>query len=279
MIKAGTRRLVRRYIGTREVVRVYQGSHLVWERGAPASPYLTFSSPNSFTLATKTGSKYWDGILEYSGNALTWSEWDGTTTLQSTESNGLHSLYLRGTGNTVITDYTEYGTWIISGSNVNCNGNIETLLDHSTVSSGLHPIMGEGCFSFLFDRCDALVSPPSLSSTAIRGQCYYAMFRRCINLESLPELPASELTPDYGGIAPETDAYVNMFRGCAKIKLSETQTGEYQTPYRIPPNGTASYHYATPPTDFMFTGTGGTFVGTPDVNTTYYTSNTVIPAI
>lgn len=61
--------------------------------------YLTFSSPNSFTLKTNNAAKNWDGTLEYSTNAEDWSVWDGTTTLNSGSDN---KLYLRGTGNTKI---------------------------------------------------------------------------------------------------------------------------------------------------------------------------------
>lgn len=47
MIKAGTRRLARRYIGTREVVRVYQGAHLVWEKEpepGPTEPWTVYDN-------------------------------------------------------------------------------------------------------------------------------------------------------------------------------------------------------------------------------------------
>lgn len=65
-----------------------------------------------------------------------------------------------------------------------------------------------------------------------------------------------------------------MFSGCTNIKLSTTKTGEYQTAYRIPISGTGMT--TTDTLTSMFTGTGGTFTGTPEINTTYYTSNTVV---
>ena len=65
--------------------------------------YLTFSSPNSFTLAVGNATKHWDGTLEYFASNKAWTTWDGTTTLSSVENDGEHVLYLRGTGNTVIT--------------------------------------------------------------------------------------------------------------------------------------------------------------------------------
>jgi diadenylate cyclase len=57
--------------------------------------------------------------------------------------------------------------------------------------------------------------------------------------------------------------------------LSKTKTGEYTTAYRIPTSGTGTLKYNNLAND-MFTDTGGTFTGTPNINTTYYTSNKVV---
>ena len=66
--------------------------------------------------------------------------------------------------------------------------------------------------------------------------------------------------------------YNGMFYGCTGIKLSSTQTGEYTVTYRIPTTGTGTT--ASSALSNMFTSTGGTFKGTPTINTTYYLSNT-----
>ena len=61
-----------------------------------------------------------------------------------------------------------------------------------------------------------------------------------------------------------------MFSGCTSLKLSSTKTGEYTVAYRIPTTGVGSatlYDVKN-----MFTSTGGTFTGTPDIDTTYYLS-------
>lgn len=55
---------------------------------------------------------------------------------------------------------------------------------------------------------------------------------------------------------------------------SATQTEEYRIPYQIPTSGTGTT--ANDALNKMFTETGGTFIGTPVFNTTYYTSNTVV---
>ena len=52
------------------------------------------------------------------------------------------------------------------------------------------------------------------------------------------------------------------------MKLSSTQTAEYKTAFRIPTSGTATS--ATYALYSMFDNTGGTFRGTPSINTTYY---------
>ena len=80
-----------------------------------------------------------------------------------------------------------------------------------------------------------------------------------------PELPSTTLA---------SGCYSNMLKGCTKIKLSTTKIGSYQTPYRVPKTGTGVT--ATGALTDMFVGTGGTFVGTPTINTTYYTENTIV---
>jgi hypothetical protein len=65
-----------------------------------------------------------------------------------------------------------------------------------------------------------------------------------------------------------------MFRNCSKIKLSTTQTWEYQTEYRIPTTWTWTSWSSS--LSNMFTSTWWTFTWTPSINTTYYTSNTVV---
>ena len=65
-----------------------------------------------------------------------------------------------------------------------------------------------------------------------------------------------------------------MFYNCTKIKLSTTKTGGYVNEYRVPKTGTGTK--ATDALSTMFNSTGGTFKGTPTINTTYYTENTIV---
>ncbi len=358
---------------------------------------IQFSSDEPFTLRTRLHVKYWNGTIEYSYGEERWKVWNGTSTLQSRSVNGREVLYLRGFGNTVIS-YNLNGTWMISGNNVACKGNIENLLDYRTVAAGEHPEMGERCFRELFNRCMALTVAPELPAETLAPYCYYRMFCLCRNLLKAPELPALELKPHcyegmfldcsslrkapelnalvmepycysqmfagctaitsvqaelpsiklaeacyramFGGCAittapklpatklesccyermfyrcpnlvappalPATDlavgcyfymfdscgnltslpalpatylpknCYYGMFTLCTKIMLSEEPGGAYATPYAVPFDEEASY-VGNSALKYMFKGTGGTFTGTPQVNTTYYLhkSNSIV---
>ena len=328
--------------------------------------YLTFSSPNSFTLAVGNATKHWDGTLEYFASNKTWTTWDGTTTLFSVENDGEHFLYLRGTGNTVITGNKSNYRWLLTGSDIKCIGNIENLLDYATVEAGNHPTianycynqmffgctslthapdlptttlanscyaymfkgcksltqapalpattLANQCYSSMFQDCTTLTQPPALPATTLANQCYSYMFRGCTALIQVPELPATTLAnycyyymfqgctsltkapalqattladycyeymfadctsltqvPALPATTLKFRCYYNMFNGCTKIKLSSTQTDEYTQKYRIPSSGTGTT--TTNALSNMFTNTGGTFTGTPSINTTYYLSS------
>ena len=330
-------------------------------------PYLTFSSPSSFTLKVNDTTKHWDGTLEYSTDTSNWSTWDGTTTLSSATSGSDNVLYLRGTGNTVITGDNNSYKWVLTGSDIACTGNIENLLDYATVESGNHPTMANYCYRWMFRDCTSLTRAPALSATTLSTYCYSNMFQGCTGLTQAPALPATTLADDcyndmfysctsltqapalpattlknycyqsmfractsltqapalpattladycyndmfysctsltqapalpattlknycYQGMfydctslaqVPALSAtklknycYRYMFQNCTSLKLSSTQTDEYTQEYRIPSSGTGTT--ATNALTYMFISTGGTFTGTPAINTTYYLSNT-----
>ena len=361
------------YVGVdgvaRKIKKVYIGdenriARLCYES---SNPYLTFSSPSSFTLKVYDTTKHWDGALEYSTDTSTWSTWDGTTTLSSATSGSDNVLYLRGTGNTVITGNKPGYRWVLTGTDIACIGNIENLLDYATVESGVNPTMANNCYYNMFNGCTALTQAPALPAMTLADSCYYGMFQNCTALTQAPALPATTLTPScyrymfqkctgltqapalpattladscynsmfngctaltqapdlpattlasncYNGMfrnctsltqAPALPAttltskcyqfmfnsctaltqvpalpattltggcYESMFRSCTKFKLSTTQTGEYTVAYRIPTTGTGTAKGTS--LSNMFYLTGGTFAGTPSINTTYYLSNT-----
>ena len=199
-------------------------------------PYLTFSSLNNFTLSVNDRTKHWDGTLEYFTSDKTWTTWDGTSYLHAVSDYGGYVLYLRGIGNTVITGPNVDYKWILNGNDIACVGNIENLLDYTIVESGDHPTLAINCYSNMFQGCTALTQAPSLPATTLELGCY-----------------------------------TSMFQGCTSLKLSSTKTDEYTQEYRIPSsgNGTTAMNALMN----MFASTGGTFTGTPEINTTYYLSS------
>lgn len=115
------------------------------------------------------------------------------------------------------------------------------------------------CYCQMFYGCTGLAQAPELPAKTLASQCYSEMFYGCAGLTKAPDLPATSLK---GG------CYQSMFYGCTGIKLSVTQTGDYQTAYRIPTSGTTTAE--TNALTYMFGLTGGTFTGTPTINTIYY---------
>ena len=192
---------------------------------APPKPYLTFKSPSSFTLAVNDTTKHWDGTLEYSTDASTWTAWDGTTSLSSATKGSSNVLYMRGTGNTVITGSTTTNyRWVLTGSNISCIGNIENLLDYATVAAGNHPTMASSCYYGMFRECASLTQAPSLPATTLATNCYFSMFSGCTSLTKAPALPA---------IALQSSCYRSMFSGCTSLT---------QTP-SLPATTLANYCY------------------------------------
>ena len=239
--------------------------------GTPSTSWLTFSSPNNFTIETSDSGKTWDGTLEYSTDTFTWSTWDGSS-VSALSDGGEYALYFRGIGNTIIARggaEEDLHTWIITGTNVQCHGNIESLLDYATVEAGNHPSMGNGCYCGMFYGCASLTTAPALPATTLAPRCYENMFYACASLTTAPALPATTLAPR---------CYFSMFYACTSLKFSATQTGDYTQAYRVPTSGTGTI--ASEALNNMFTNTGGTFKSTPTINTTYYlhSSNSIVLA-
>lgn len=187
-----------------------------------------------------SAAKNWDGKLEYT-NGSGWKTWDGNE-ITSGENGNNYCIYLRGTGNSKITGTpSSSAKWSLIGVNIACNGDIDFLLDYATVKNGNHPAMANYCYRSMFQGCTSLTSAPSLPATTLANSCYRS-----------------------------------MFSGCKKIKLSATASGTYTKAYRIPKSGTGTTGSSA--LSDMFANTGGTFKGTPTINTTYYLdkSNTIV---
>ena len=242
--------------------------------------YLTFSSDAPFSI--KFNQISWDGVLEYSVDAQNWYTWDASE-INSVD----NTLYLRGSGNSYITGepavggLASYAMQITATDGVECSGNIMSLLDHVNVDNA---VMGYGTFSSLFFEQDKLITSPELPAMTLAENCYSAMFQSA-GIVVAPELPATQLAEHcYNSMfyictnlvtAPELPAtvlvencYNRMLFGTG-IKISLTQTGIYQTPWRIPSAGNIAIEQAEWNTN-MIANTSGTFRGNPAINTTYY---------
>ena len=198
---------------------------------------LEFSSANPFSISAKHN---WDGKLEYT-NGSGWQTWDGSE-ITSGENGSDHCIYLRGIGNSKITGVdSTVAKWYIFGTNIACNGDIDSLLDYSSVKNGNRPAMADYCYSYMFYGCTSLTAAPSLPATTLASSCYSG-----------------------------------MFQDCKKIKVSSVSSGTYTKGYRIPKTGAGTL--ATRALRNMFANTGGTFIGTQEINTTYYLdeSNTIV---
>ena len=217
-IYKGNTQATKFYVGNTEVDKIFFGSTLVYSKGEEEQVdninFLTFSSPNTFTLEVVDHLQYFDGTLQYSTDATNWSVWDGTTVLSSSQSGTTKYLYMRGTNTTYITGKTASSTkahWVLTGSNISCNGNIETLLDYQTVANNQHPTMADYCFDYLFSGNTKLIVAPELPATTLSVRCYQKMFDGCTGLTTAPELPATSL---------DSYCYSSMFYNCTSLKTA-----------------------------------------------------------
>ena len=253
----------------------YSGIFILVECESNEKPYLTFESDGSFTLSIIDNIKYWDGVVEYNrtdpAQPSDWIVWDGTSAISSgTDYNtNKEVLFVRGSNNTYITGSSASNNrakWVLTPSStdlIDCNGNIENLLDYQMVANGQHPPMADHCFSRLFQANSYLRRCPAFRATTLNTWCYHNALRECPELITLPALPALDMV---------NMCYYYMFYNDSKIKLSETQDSTYVNEYRIPTTGIGTGSGS----GGMFDRTGGSFTGTPSVNTTYYTANEII---
>ena len=188
--------------------------------------FIAFQSSSEFSLATSNGVVGWDGEMEYSNDNSLWFSWGGES-ITAISNSGLYTIYLRGSGNTIITNYGA-STFTITGTGVKCSGNIESLLDHAVVATGGHPNMADGCYFRMFSNCTALTTPPALPATTLAYGCYMRMFKGCTSLNTLPALPATTLVEQ---------CYGSMFLGCTSIVLVSEADRDYNALWRIPMTG------------------------------------------
>lgn len=246
---------------TTNIKKVYLGSNQV---RPIIPPYLCFTANTAgstiklyYTWSTRTDN------MQTSTDGSNWSAYTFNTVITLT--NIWDKVYFRRNLDTPWKFSVNYQnrnyfvmTWSIAAS-----GDITTLLckewTTDLTASWVY------CFWYLFNNCTSLTTIPKLPAVTLTTNCYTWMFTWCTGLSGLPNLPATALA--------ET-CYSFMFNWCTSIKLSTTQGWEYQTEYRIPNIWTWTTAWNS--LQNMFASTWWTFTWTPSINTTYYTSNTVV---
>ena len=199
-VNGKARRIVKAYIGDEN-----GKARPFWEKESHLGENsLEFVSDDNFSMSA---TKLWNGTIEYN-NGNGWITWNGSQIL-SGKINGRQRIYFRGSRNTVIRgqNATRENSWKILWSNVECNGNIECLLDYQKVAAGEHPEMGIGCYKFLFYNCSTLITAPQLLATTLVEDCYYYMFSET-SITTAPQLPATTLA---------RGCYLAMFQKCSSL--------------------------------------------------------------
>ena len=119
-------------------------------------------------------------------------------------------------------------------------------------TGGVDTIAEYGCYK-MFSNCSALTEMPDLNATNIGANGYANMFEGCTKLKTIKPLNATTLA-NY--------SYKEMFKNCSGLIISE---GSGENQFLSMPAGAPSNAG-----DNMFLGTGGTFVGTPTANSSYF---------
>lgn len=245
-------------------------------------PYLCFTAntANSTVQLTKNGSPT-AVSLETSTDGNTWTDYTVWTTINL--STVWSKVYMRNkseTQTTFSTSSSNYYKFVMSW-NISASWDITYLLkkDWTITLSGNYVFFDlfhlctslitppelpattlvEQAYRQMFNWCTGLVTAPSLPATTLKTRCYYAMFQSCSNLEQIPEIH---------WLMNVDQCCRYMFQKCSKIKISATQTWEYQTPYVITWSWTQI--------QYMFAWTWWTYTDVATVAWTYYTSNTLV---
>ena len=256
--------------------------------GAKSKPYVEFVSSTAMTITPNYTNS---GVtLQYSLDGTSW-----TTIAKGATTPSANIIYFRGSATAnkrLFTSNSSSNSWVFTNStNLEVIGNINMLIQNVLGGNVSNVPLALYCYASMFYNCTSLTVAPALPATTLASNCYYSMFYGCTSLTAAPALPATTLAVGcYSGMfygctslttAPALPAttlfsscYYSMFYGCTMIKLSTTKTGGYVSEYRVPTVGTGID--STNTMFNMFLGTGGTFTGTPTINTTYYTENTIV---
>jgi len=213
----------------------------VWDRpddyGDTSAYCIKFTGDSNFELQ---GPYSADGSLQYSLDGTTWTTWTKSSYRYSTIKSTKKVIYIRGTGNTYVRGtnwYFDSTTYVSNigfspSIDVECSGNIMTLLDYDAVMNKLPITMGDKCFEYLFYHA-YITTAPELPADNLSIRCYSEMFAYS-DLKTAPKLPAVVMKEScYSGMFRGTDitespelqseslaknCYSYMFSGCSGLK-------------------------------------------------------------
>ncbi len=249
--------------------------------------------------------------LEISRDKNTWTSYTIGDTITLT--NAWDKVYFRNTHNTwaFSRNDTTYYYFVMSGS-ISASGDITTLLysestttlttnytffnlfNHCSALTTAPELpattLVSYCYENMFSHCTWLITAPSLPATTLVNSCYVAMFYNCTALTTAPSLPATTLAincyaymfdgctslntlPQLPATTLSNRCYEGMFNGCTNINLYNQYDVTHPNEYRIPTSWTGTV--GTNSMEDMLRWTWGN-VTTPSINTTYYTSNTIV---
>lgn len=190
-------------------------------------PYITFTADeeqtfkyyNNYTQPYEGANEY----LEYSVNGGEWKKFYGVVSLSAVSFGGGNGdLRLRakvGQGNYVASDAGPMFKFGNESVEVNCAGDIRTLIDYENYYCAN---TSNAKFMNFFNSMKNLKSAPYLPSMELASQCYYAMFKGCTGLTTAPELPATTLV---------FHCYRKMFNGCSKLSKVTMLATNYNASY------------------------------------------------
>lgn len=173
-------------------------------------------------------------------------------------------VYFRGNNNSFTKDTSNYVHALkdVDGYSIKVGGNIMSLLNKKCE---LNDLTGyNNAFLGLFHNFGlnlTSIMNLKLPATTLATDCYNQMFSYCSGLTTLPSnlLPATKLA---------SQCYYYMFYNCTGLKVHSFKIRPTNTLFRVPASGAGTT--ASNALYNMFSGTSGTFIGTPSINTTYY---------
>lgn len=147
---------------------------------------------------------------------------------------------------------------IVMSGKIYADGNVMSLIDYRlNVNS-----VGEGGLAMLFYNCKSLIHAPELPAKSLSKYCYRKMFYGCTSLTAMPELPATSVSDC---------SYEEMFAKCTSLVIDSTASPS-TVAWQIPAQATVRGNW----NKNMFSQTGGTFTGNPQVGVTYYVLPTTL---